>query len=45
MAFVTVHPDVSVDDEKVVAFVRSRLAGFEMPRRFVHAELPKISAG
>jgi fatty-acyl-CoA synthase len=45
VAFVTVRPDASVDDDDLVAFVRSRLAGFQVPKRFVYGELPKTSTG
>jgi fatty-acyl-CoA synthase len=45
VAFVTVRQDATVDDEQLTAFVRSRLAGFKVPRGFVYGELPKTSTG
>ena len=45
VAFVTVRPDASVDEEELIAFVRSRLAGFKVPKKFVYGELPKTSTG
>ena len=43
VAYVTLRADV--DDHELASFVRSRLAGFKVPKRFVHGELPKTSTG
>jgi fatty-acyl-CoA synthase len=45
VAYVTLRPDADVDGETLAAFVRSRLAGFKVPKRFVFEELPKTSTG
>ena len=45
VACVTLRPGAEVDDEELAAFVRSRLAGFKVPKRFVYGELPKTSTG
>jgi fatty-acyl-CoA synthase len=43
VAYVTLRADV--DDAELASFVRSRLAGFKVPKRFVHSALPKTSTG
>jgi fatty-acyl-CoA synthase len=45
VAYVTLRSDAAVDDGQLAAFVRSRLAGFKVPKRFVYGELPKTSTG
>jgi fatty-acyl-CoA synthase len=45
VAHVTLRPGSEVTDEELAAFVRSRLAGFKVPKRFVYGELPKTSTG
>jgi fatty-acyl-CoA synthase len=46
VAFVTLRDDTEpLDEESVVAFLRARLAGFKVPRRFVTGPLPKTSTG
>jgi fatty-acyl-CoA synthase len=45
VAYVTLRPDAEVDDGQLAAFVRSRLAGFKVPKRFLYGELPKTSTG
>ncbi|MEV0431031.1 AMP-binding protein [Micromonospora sp. NPDC050495] len=46
VAFVTLRDDAeSFDEGSVVAFLRTRLAGFKVPKRFVIGPLPKTSTG
>jgi len=45
VAHVALRPGSEVTDEDLAAFVRSRLAGFKVPKRFVYGELPKTSTG
>src|SRR4051812_7688511 len=45
VAYVTLRPDADVDDAQLAAFVRSRLAGFKVPKTFVYGDLPKTSTG
>jgi fatty-acyl-CoA synthase len=45
VAYVTLRPNAEVDDGELASFVRSRLAGFKVPKRFVYGELPKTSTG
>jgi fatty-acyl-CoA synthase len=45
VAYVTLRSDADVDDRQLATFVRSRLAGFKVPKRFVYGELPKTSTG
>jgi fatty-acyl-CoA synthase len=45
VAYVTLRPETDVDDGQLAVFVRSRLAGFKVPKRFVYGELPKTSTG
>jgi 3-(methylthio)propionyl---CoA ligase len=45
-AFVTLKPDVrAVSADDIVAWCRSRLAGFKVPKRVVFGPLPKTSTG
>ena len=44
-AFVTVVPGENLDHDEVVAWCRSNLAGFKVPRFVVFGELPKTSTG
>ena len=45
VACVTLRPGAQVDDAELAAFVRSRLAGFKVPKRFLYGELPRTSTG
>ncbi|RBY77282.1 acyl-CoA synthetase [Geodermatophilus sp. TF02-6] len=45
VACVALRPGAEVDDAELAAFVRSRLAGFKVPKRFLYGELPKTSTG
>jgi fatty-acyl-CoA synthase len=45
VAHVTLRPDASTDDAELAAFVRSRLAGFKVPKMFVYGDLPMTSTG
>ncbi|SEP05457.1 acyl--CoA ligase family protein [Trujillonella endophytica] len=45
VAFVTVRPGASLEPEDLIAFLRTSLAGFKVPRRFSFTELPKTSTG
>jgi fatty-acyl-CoA synthase len=45
VAHVTLRPDARTDDAELAAFVRSRLAGFKVPKKFVYGDLPKTSTG
>ncbi len=45
VAHVTLRPGAQVDDAELAALVRSRLAAFKVPKKFVYGELPKTSTG
>jgi fatty-acyl-CoA synthase len=45
VAHVTLRPDATADDAELAAFVRSRLAPFKVPKKYVFGELPKTSTG
>jgi fatty-acyl-CoA synthase len=45
VAYVTLRPDAQVEDAELAAFVRSRLAAFKVPKKYVYGELPKTSTG
>jgi fatty-acyl-CoA synthase len=44
-AYVVVRPTSRVQAEELRTFVRERLAGFKVPKRFVFEEIPKTSTG
>ena len=44
-AFVELNPGTSPTAEDLIAFARSKLAGFKTPKRVVFGELPKTSTG
>ncbi|MEY4698395.1 MAG: hypothetical protein RIT14_2823, partial [Pseudomonadota bacterium] len=44
-AFVELKPGQSVTEADLIAFCRSRLAGFKTPKHVVFADLPKTSTG
>ena len=44
-AFVELKPSAMVSAEEILAWCRSNLAGFKVPRHVVFAELPKTSTG
>jgi len=44
-AFVELKPGASGDEAEMIAFARTRLAGFKAPKRIVFQELPKTSTG
>ena len=44
-AFVELKPGTSPTAEDLIAFARSKLAGFKTPKRVVFGELPKTSTG
>ncbi len=44
-AFVEVRADVPVSEAELVAFCKTHLAGFKVPKRIVFGELPKTSTG
>jgi len=44
-AFVELKTGHTADEAEIIAFARSRLAGFKCPKRVVFAELPKTSTG
>jgi fatty-acyl-CoA synthase len=44
-AFVELREGAEGDETEIIAFVRSRLAGFKTPKRVVFGELPKTSTG
>ena len=45
VAHVTLRPDATADDAELAAFVRSRLAPFKVPKKYVFGDLPKTSTG
>ena len=44
-AFVEVKDGAEASEEELIAFARSRLAGFKTPKRIMFRELPKTSTG
>jgi len=44
-AFVELRQGRTAGADDILAFARTRLAGFKMPRTLVFAELPKTSTG
>jgi fatty-acyl-CoA synthase len=44
-AFVELKDGMTAQEAEIIAFVRSRLAGFKCPKRVVFQELPKTSTG
>jgi fatty-acyl-CoA synthase len=44
-AFVALKPGARASAEELIAFCRSRLAGFKVPRTIVFSELPKTATG
>ncbi|MCX7644606.1 MAG: AMP-binding protein [Rhodobacteraceae bacterium] len=44
-AFVELKEGATATEEELIAFARSRLAGFKTPKKVVFAELPKTSTG
>ncbi|WP_099826830.1 AMP-binding protein [Oceaniglobus indicus] len=44
-AFVELKPGATGDEAAMIAFVKSRLAGFKTPKRVIFIELPKTSTG
>jgi len=44
-AFVTLKEGRSLTVEEVIAFCRSRMAGYKVPRTVVFSDLPKTSTG
>ncbi len=45
VAYVTLRAGAEVSDQELADFVRSRLASFKTPKRFVRGDLPKTSTG
>ncbi|WP_343081758.1 AMP-binding protein [Ostreiculturibacter nitratireducens] len=44
-AFVELKPGETATEEELIAFTRTKLAGFKTPKRVVFSELPKTSTG
>jgi len=44
-AFVTPRPGANLTEQEVIAFCRTKLAGFKIPKTVVFCELPKTSTG
>jgi fatty-acyl-CoA synthase len=45
-AFIVVAPGATVSDDEVLAFCRSRLAGYKLPKQLIRvAELPRTASG
>ena len=44
-AFVELRPKACATEDEILAFARTRLAKFKLPRMVVFAELPKTSTG
>ena len=44
-AFVTLRAGSSVTEAELIAFARTKLAGFQMPKTVVFGPLPKTSTG
>jgi fatty-acyl-CoA synthase len=45
VAYVTLREGVEVADEDLQQHVRSRLAAFKVPKKFIYGDLPKTSTG
>ncbi|MGH3424025.1 MAG: AMP-binding protein [Nocardioidaceae bacterium] len=45
VAYVTLRPGDRTDAEEITAHVRSRIAGFKVPKQLIFGELPKTSTG
>lgn len=45
VAFIELKQDMRAEAEEIIAFLRDKLAGFKIPRRFAFEELPKTSTG
>jgi fatty-acyl-CoA synthase len=45
VAHVTLKPDATADDAELSSFVRSKLAPFKVPKKYVFGDLPKTSTG
>ena len=45
VAYIQTRTDTPVDTEELTAYLRSRLAGFKVPKQFHFGELPKTSTG
>jgi fatty-acyl-CoA synthase len=45
VAYVSLRPGAEADDGQLAAFVRARLAGFKVPKKFSYGDLPKTSTG
>jgi len=44
-AFVELKDDAQGDEAEIIAYMRTKLAGFKCPKRVVFVELPKTSTG
>jgi len=44
-AFVELKPRATASEEELIAFARTKLAGFKTPKKVVFQELPKTSTG
>jgi fatty-acyl-CoA synthase len=44
-AFIELKPGTTTDEAEIIAFAKSRLAGFKTPKRVIFGELPKTSTG
>ena len=45
VAFIELKKGASATQEEIIAFVRSQIAGYKVPRTVVFCELPKTSTG
>jgi fatty-acyl-CoA synthase len=45
VAYVSLRPECAVTPGELALFVRGRLAGFKVPKRFVFGDIPKTSTG
>jgi fatty-acyl-CoA synthase len=44
-AFVELRPDAEVTEAELIAFTRTKIAGYKAPKRIVFGEVPKTSTG
>ena len=44
-AFVELKPRATASEEELIAFARTKLAGFKTPKKVVFQDLPKTSTG
>ncbi|MDG1458181.1 MAG: acyl-CoA synthetase, partial [Pseudoprimorskyibacter sp.] len=44
-AFIELKPGATAEEANIIAFAKTRLAGFKTPKRVIFGDLPKTSTG